>query len=257
MVAMLRQRKRVLAATALAIAMAGVFTPPSAVAEPADASLAQGAATVILLHGLARSARSMRRMAGALESAGYEVCNIDYPSTEHAIEVLAEQHVLPAIEACASKAATLHFVTHSMGGIIVRYLATLESGPRIGRVVMLGPPNAGSEVVDRIGGWAAFDWVNGPAGQQLGTGADSLPNRLGPATFEAGVIAGRRSINWINSTMIDGRDDGKVSVASAQLEGMADFLVLPVTHPMMMRNRRVIAETQHFLKHGRFGADDG
>lgn len=240
---------------ALALALAGVaiVTAPSQASDAPTET--QAAETVVLLHGLARSAKSMRRMASSLESSGYAVCNVDYPSTDHAIEVLAKEYVLPEIEACATEAPQVHFVTHSMGGIIVRYLATLDMAPAIGRVVMLGPPNAGSEVVDRIGDWAAFNALNGPAGQQLGTDAESLPNQLGPATFELGVIAGRRSINWINSTMIDGRDDGKVSVKSAQLEGMADFLVLPVTHPMMMRSRRVIRETQHFLQHGEFGAE--
>lgn len=233
------------------VGLAVVAAPSQASDAPTEPEAAQ---TVVLLHGLARSAKSMRRMASSLESTGYAVCNIDYPSTEHAIEVLAKDHVLPTIETCAADAEQVHFVTHSMGGIIVRYLATLDTAPAIGRVVMLGPPNSGSEVVDRIGDWAAFNALNGPAGQQLGTDAESLPNQLGPATFEVGVIAGRRSINWINSTMIDGRDDGKVSVKSAQLEGMADFLILPVTHPMMMRSRRVIRETQHFLQHGKFGA---
>ncbi len=240
---------------ALGLALVGlalVAAPTQASEPPAQPEVG---GTVVLLHGLARSAKSMRRMASSLESTGYAVCNIDYPSTDHAIEVLAKDHVLPAIETCVADAEPVHFVTHSMGGIIVRYLATLDTAPVIGRVVMLGPPNAGSEVVDRIGDWAAFDKLNGPAGQQLGTDAESLPNQLGPATFEVGVIAGRRSINWINSTMIDGRDDGKVSVKSAQLEGMADFLILPVTHPMMMRSRRVIRETQHFLQHGKFGAE--
>ena len=217
---------------------------------------AESTSPVVLLHGLARSARSMRRMEAALIDAGYATCNIDYPSTDFAIETLTTAHVLPAIRRCVGDAGSVHFVTHSMGGIIVRYLATLDDAPPIGRVVMLGPPNGGSEVVDRIGDWAAFDWVNGPAGAQLGTGADSLPRRLGEARFDVGIIAGRHSINWINSTMIPGSDDGKVAVSAARLAGMRDFLVLPVTHPMMMRDRTVIRETLHFLAYGAFGADD-
>lgn len=245
---------------AVALAALLLFAlPQAATAERVGVTeaVAPAAGTVVLLHGLARSARSMRRMGGALTEAGYEVCNVDYPSTSLPIESLAEQHVLPAIRECvAAPAAPLHFVTHSMGGIIVRYIATLPDAPAIGRVVMLGPPNRGSEVVDRIGDWSAFDWLNGPAGQQLGTAPDSLPNRLGVAPFPVGIIAGRHTINWINSAMIPGSDDGKVAVNRARLAGMADFIVLPVTHPLMMRDGTVIAETLHFLRHGRFGARD-
>ncbi|MEM8549147.1 MAG: alpha/beta fold hydrolase [Pseudomonadota bacterium] len=235
----------------LALAALLFILPVNSGASTAGGPAPAGSDTVVLLHGLARSARSMRPLERALAAAGYRVCNIDYPSTQHAIEDLSERHVLPALAACAGD-QPVHFVTHSMGGIIVRYLASLDAAPAIGRVVMLGPPNAGSEVVDKIGSWRAFDWVNGPAGRQLGTGAGSLPKQLGPAQFTVGIIAGRRSINWINSTMIPGADDGKVSVASARLAGMSDFRVLPVTHPMMMRNRQVIAEVVYFLREGKF-----
>lgn len=139
-----------------------------------------------------------------------------------------------------------------MGGIIVRYLANKELVSRIGRVVMLSPPNQGSEVVDVLGDTWLFEWINGPAGRVLGTGKDSLPLQLGPAKFELGIIIGIKSINLINSAMIDGADDGKVSVENAKLEGMQDFLILPVTHPFIMKDETVIRQTIHFLNFGRF-----
>ena len=117
---------------------------------------------------------------------------------------------------------------------------------------MLGPPNQGSEVVDRVGGLWLFQKINGPAGRQLGTDDQSLPLQLGPATFHLGVIAGTRSINWLNSRMIDGEDDGKVSVDRARLEGMADFLEVPSTHTFMMRSNSVIRQTLLFLETGAF-----
>lgn len=232
----------------------------AAAADPASSAVSQtgdrAGVPVVLLHGLARSARSMRPLAEALEAAGYTVCNVDYPSTEHAVDVLVRDYVLPAVGRCAGAGGPpAHFVAHSMGGILVRYIAALPDAPAFGRVVMLGPPNRGSEVVDRIGDWAVFGWINGPAGDQLGTGADSLPNRLGPAPFPLGIIAGRHSINWINSAMIPGADDGKVAVSRARLAGMDDFVVLPVTHPLMMRDDDVIAQTLYFLEHGRFAHD--
>jgi pimeloyl-ACP methyl ester carboxylesterase len=208
---------------------------------------------VVLLHGLARSSLSMAPLQHALTKHGYTTCNIDYPSRQFDIDALARLYVLPAIRACFDRPdETLDFVTHSMGGILLRYLVQKEMLSRVGRVVMLGPPNGGSEVVDRLGGWPAFDWINGPAGLQLGRADDSLPSSLGAATFELGVIAGNRSINWILSMLINGIDDGKVSIDSAQLDGMRDFLVLPTSHPFIMKNTRAIEQTLHFLQHGQF-----
>jgi hypothetical protein len=106
--------------------------------------------------------------------------------------------------------------------------------------------------VDHFGGWWAFRKVIGPAGQQLGTDKDSVPNQLGPVSFELGVIAGDRSINWMNSCMIKGRDDGKVSVERTKVEGMQDHLVVHTTHPFIMKNRRVITSVIAFLRSGQF-----
>ncbi len=131
------------------------------------------------------------------------------------------------------------------------YLAR-HAVPELGRVVMLGPQNRGSEVVDWLDGWAVFGWINGPAGRELGTAADSVPNRLGSAPSGVGVIAGDRSINWINSLMIPGPDDGKVSIERTKLAGMADHLVVHASHPFLMRNPTVIRQTIHFLRQGKF-----
>lgn len=213
----------------------------------------QAGETVVLLHGLARSADSMASLGDALQAAGFRPCNIDYPSRHHPIEVLAAEHVRPAIDRCVGTAvAPLHFVTHSLGGIIVRQLAATGFAPRLGRVVMLSPPNGGSEVVDKLGGLAPFRWINGPAGQQLGTAAASLPRQLGPAGFELGIITGNRSINWILSGLIPGDDDGKVSIDSAKLQGMQDFLIMPASHPFIMKKPAVMAQVVHFLREGAF-----
>lgn len=212
---------------------------------------------VILLHGLARSGSSMRRLERRLQAEGYVVLNVDYPSRSAPVEELSGETVGPALASPELAEVTrIHFVTHSLGGILVRHYFADRQEPRLGRVVMLGPPNQGSEVVDRIGDWLLFEWINGPAGSQLGTEDGSLPNRLGPVEFELGIVAGNWSINWINSLMIEGRDDGKVSVERTQVEGMNDHLVLPVTHPFLMKNREVIRQTLWFLRHGRFDRGD-
>jgi len=215
-----------------------------------------GAAPVVLLHGLLRSSSSMLRIQKALVSEGYEVCNVSYPARHHSIEVLAADYVAPAIARCfAGSTAPIHFVTHSLGGIVVRQLAKTRAVAGFGRVVMLAPPNHGSELVDEFGSWWIFRRIYGPAANELGTGPDSLPNALGPAPFEVGVITGDRTINLLLSAFLPRENDGKVSVASARLDGMKDFLVIPASHTFIMGKQLAIDETIRFLEHGVFRHD--
>jgi len=209
--------------------------------------------SVVLLHGLARSSVSMNKLQKALEDKGFKTCNINYPSTKHRIEILAQEHILPKIKSCVGNLeSSVNFVTHSMGGILVRYFAKHKLIPHIGRVVMLSPPNKGSEVVDTLGKTWFFEFINGPAGQELGTDSASMPLQLGPVDFEVGIIAGSRSINLVLSLMIKGNDDGKVSIERARLEGMKDFIILPSAHPFIMKNKTAIKQTIYFLNHGVF-----
>lgn len=231
--------------------------PAFATTKPLEEKELEAKERVVLLHGLARSSSSMNKMQAFLEGRGYAVCNIDYPSTEHDIETLVDSYVLPAINTCRGDVAALHFVTHSMGGILTRQIAQRLAEQEtadftINRVVMLSPPNKGSEVVDKLKGWKPFQWLNGSAGSQLGTDANSKPNTLGKATFEVGVITGDRSINWILSTMLPGDDDGKVTVESAKLDGMKAFKIMHATHPFIMRKKAVLKEVLYFLEHGAF-----
>lgn len=208
---------------------------------------------VVLLHGLARSGNSMETMQKALIEHGYGTCNISYPSTKYPIDRLAQDRVLPKIRECIpSGDAKVSFVTHSMGGIIARELLRKKPFENLGSAVMLSPPNQGSEIVDALGDFWLFGVIHGPAGGELGTGGQSTPNRLGPADFKLGIIAGDFSVNLILSQIIPGDDDGKVSVERTKLQGMSDFLVMPASHPFIMRNEDVIRQTLFFLGNGRF-----
>jgi len=214
--------------------------------------------TVILLHGLCRTSHSMAKLERTLTGAGYTVKNVSYPSRTASVQQLADDAIGKAVADCQRDGATkIDFVTHSLGGILVRSYLARHSVPSLGRVVMLAPPNRGSEVVDKLGWLFLFKWINGPAGNELGTNTNSTPNRLGPATYPVGVIAGDRSINWINSLLIPGRDDGKVSVERTRLAGMSDHIVIPTTHPFIMRNRETIRQTIQFLRNGAFDHGTG
>lgn len=233
----------------VAVAIGILIGAPSAAAGGAP----QADVPVILLHGLARSPASMKTLELALQRDGYRVCNIGYPSRELPLESIAQEHVGPQVLACIGSADhPVHFVTHSMGGIVVRQLAASGALRNIRRVVMLAPPNHGSEIIDELQDRRLLDLVDMPAADQLGTSADAPPRRLGPPIFEAGIIAGTRTMNPWLSLRIPGPDDGKVSVASAKLEGARDFLILPVSHVFIMQHGLAIEQTLHFLRHGHF-----
>jgi len=212
------------------------------------------AAHVILLHGMGRSRRSMSKMADHLAASGYAVVNLDYPSTGADIETLSSGVVAEAVETCRSKnpEAPIHFVTHSLGGILVRHYLQNHTLPPGSRVVMLSPPNRGSEVADLLKDFFLYRWIMGPAGQQLGTSADALPNRLGPVDVPVGIITGDHSLEPWFSSRVPGPDDGKVSVARARLPEMADFLVVHRSHGFIMNGPEVVEQTRHFLRHGKF-----
>ncbi len=211
---------------------------------------------VILLHGLARTSASMQKMQQTLTTLGYTVANVDYPSRQQTIDVLAAEAIPRGLQMCRNQdAAIIHLVTHSMGGILIRQYLSEMGISNLGRVVMLAPPNHGSEVVDALRDVPGYHFLNGPAGLQLGTGGDSVPLQLGPVSVDVAVIAGTRSVNLALSTYLPNPDDGKVSVASARLDGMCAMLSVAVSHTFILQDDDVIAEVAQYLTSGRFSSD--
>lgn len=204
---------------------------------------------VVLLHGLYRSDRAMRPLAARLAREGYEIHNLRYASMQAAPDAL-EAQLHEEISRCCAGAPRLHFVTHSLGGILVRALLARRDVSNLGRVVMLAPPNQGSELVDLLGDSLAF--ALGPTGRELGTEPDSLPNRLPRPDYPLGVIAGTLSLNPIGSLVLPGENDGTVSVSSTWIEGMSDFVALPFSHTWILRSDAAADHVVEFLRAGRF-----
>ncbi len=208
---------------------------------------------VILLHGMGRTIYSMRKLESYLEEHGYQTVNDGYPSTSEPVEKIADEYLAPMVEQCLEKGADkIHIVTHSLGGIVTRQYLQRQSLPDGSRIVMISPPNKGSELADSFRNLSIYKWLNGPAGQVLGTEPESLPNSLKPVKGEIGVITGDNTLNPFYSWLIPGEDDGKVSVERAKLEEMADFLVVPSSHSFIMNRDEVLYQVAFFLKKGAF-----
>lgn len=223
--------------------------PSAAQAQPTDEC-------VVLLHGLARSSNSMKPIARRLEAEGYQVVNVNYPSRKFIVQALASAYVPQGIASCrATEATRIHFVTHSLGGILVRHHLQDHTVPDLGRVVMLAPPNQGSEVVDDWKEVPGYAWLNGPAGQQLGTDEHSVPRQLDPVTYPVGIIAGTRTVNPILSQSLPNPDDGKVSVVRTKVRGMTDHIAVPHSHTFIMRSATVQDQIIHFLQHEAFARE--
>jgi pimeloyl-ACP methyl ester carboxylesterase len=212
-------------------------------------------AGVLLLHGISRTARSMKPLERALRAQGFAVCNLDYPSRRGSLEQLADGAAAAVARFAAGLDGPLHIVTHSMGGLVARVLIARHRPARLGRVVMLAPPNGGSEIADMLHRLFLFRWWFGPSGAQLVTRRSAaLRDLLGSVNFELGVIAGNRSLYPLASVALPKPHDGRVSVAATRMAGMRDHLTLPVSHTLIMRDATAIAQTLAFLRTGRFDA---
>jgi pimeloyl-ACP methyl ester carboxylesterase len=206
---------------------------------------------VVLLHGILRTRRSMADLERFLQRAGYATLNIGY-SSKYSLEQLTEL-LHEKIAAFASMVpGELHFVGHSMGGLLIRAYIKRFPPEKLGRVVMLATPNHGSELVDVMKDWWLYKVVYGESGQQLSTSEDGFEQTLGKVTYELGIIAGDRPLSTISTKFFGQPNDGKVSVASTKMTGMTDHIVLHTSHTLMLVNKAVREQTLYFLQHGRF-----
>ena len=231
-----------------AVILGAILVPQVLGGSPAP----DGAPPVFVVHGLGRTTASMAILASRLEEAGFRVVRFGYPSRTEPIEALVDRLRVAVERCCGDDPGRVHFVTHSMGGVLVRSYLSERPGPHAGRVVMLSPPNQGSEIVDAFADSTVLGSFLGPAGSRLGTTPDAIASQLGPIRFGLGIITGNRSLSPIGSWLIPGPDDGKVGVDRANVEGSAAFLVLPATHTFIMNRRDVADEVVYFLRHGRF-----
>lgn len=208
---------------------------------------------VILLHGMYRTNVAMRPVDRFLKNLGYSTSNISYPSTEYDIETLVNDYLIPELNKYKDQQGiTLHFATHSMGGILVRYYLKHHSVPNLGNVVMIAPPNKGTPLAELF---EDSEWVNtksGPSKIQLGANKASWVNQLGAANFDVGIIAGNENNNIITDIILPGEDDGVVSVESTKLDKMKDFITIPAKHYRLRSNVTVLQQVAHFLKYGKF-----
>lgn len=209
---------------------------------------------VILLHGLARSHYCMAKLASMLKRSHYAVVNGDYPSTTKSIKTLAEFYLPPMIAACQKiNPHSIHFVTHSMGGILLQYYLQNHRIAHLGRIVMLSPPNHGSQVADLLHNNWLFKWITGPAGQELTTSQNSTPNQIHlKQPYQIGIIAGTFNFVPFGYYLFNDDNDGAVSVSSAKSHIMKDFISFPVSHPFIMDNTAIHQQILYFLRVGKF-----
>lgn len=214
---------------------------------------------VIALHGLIRTAGSLRKVCGYLhEQAGYTAIAMNYSSTR--TEVAQHARALKSIIDHLEGVDRIDLVSHSLGSLVIRHYlsdttdpATNRQGdPRIQRIVMYAPPNQGAELAEKLGRNQVFKMVFGVAGTQLARAWPELEKHLAIPQCEFGVIAGGRGDDRGWNPLLTGDDDGVVSVATTRLPGAADSLVLPASHTFIMSNSQVLECTRRFFEHGYF-----
>ena len=207
---------------------------------------------VVLLHGLGRTETAMLLLENSLAGAGFEVHNLGYPSNDESPDALVARIGSEIDACCGSGGRRVHFVGHSLGGLLIRAYLARNRPASLGNVVLIGTPNGGSELADIEEGLPGtmVEWA-GPTAQMLGTGHDDFPASLPPPDYNVGVIAGTRDA-LVTNEWLPLPNDSMVSLESARLEGMSDFRTFNLTHWGLRNNAAVAEATIGFLNEGRF-----
>jgi predicted alpha/beta-hydrolase family hydrolase len=205
---------------------------------------------IVLLHGLGRSNNSMWLLASRLEDAGFYVRRVEYDSLHQGPDEILQDISSQINQCCKEHAQSVHFVGHSLGGLMVRAYLQDNEVDELGRVVLLGTPNQGTEAADHFSnGWLMK--VLGPTAQALGTDPDSFPKSLETPDYPVGIIAGELN-SELNDPVIPGKDDGLVSVEATKIDTMTDFIIIETGHSMMRYDREVADQTIEFIRNGAF-----
>lgn len=242
----------------LAIALMAAFllsigaNTTSANAGGTSKAAADNREVVVLLHGLGRSKGAMWLLAHRLDKAGYRVERFGYRSLHNSPGQILDRLGAMIHECCSIQPRKIHFVGHSLGGLIIRAYLARRPAVKLGRVVLLGTPNKGSQLADRYGRKWWFKLL-GPTAKILGTHRGSLPDVLPRPDYPVGVIAGIKN-GFPNEHVLPGDDDGLVAVESTKLEGMADFVVVETGHSAMRYRAPVALQVVSFLQTGQFAA---
>ena len=207
---------------------------------------------VVLLHGILRTPLSMVGFARFFKKRGFCVLNLGYPSRKHDLAGLVNGIHDPIQRFRKTFSGKIYFVGYSMGGLLVRAYLNRYGIRGLGRVVLIGTPNGGSEVADYLQNRFLYQWVFGPAGQQLITDQRGFQHLFSPLKAEVGIIAGNKSMPPFGFTMAGRENDGTVSVANTHLVGEKDHLTLPYPHEGLLTSRSVREQTLSFLRNGYF-----
>ncbi len=214
---------------------------------------AYGVECVALIHGYGRGSFAMSRFNSSFIENGYKTIPVNYPSRSHDIKFIAEHIVLPQLQEESQKCSVMHFVGFSMGGVITRYILAFHRPSNLGRVVFIGCPHAGTELVNFV---SKYKWIRdflGPAAMDLHENSEFLNSVPDNVDYNTGVISGNFSISPLRYLAFNTAEtDGTVSVESSKIKGMSDHIVIPVGHARLPYHHRVIEETLHFIYYKHF-----
>ncbi|NQZ14647.1 MAG: alpha/beta hydrolase [Alphaproteobacteria bacterium] len=211
---------------------------------------------VVLLHGIARTSSSMNSIESMLQKDGYTTLNITYPSKKKDLNGLAEylkkEHLIDSLWKDYSH---IHVITHSMGGLVARrYFDRYKNDipkDKLGKIIMLAPPNKGSKIADIMQTLLPYKWYYGPSGSELTT--EVQRDIKSDIYYDLGVIAGTKEWPYfVAAFVIPGKSDGRVSVNNTKIKGMTDFLTVNGTHTFIMNKPEVHSQILYFLRHSKF-----